>query len=183
MDNRQVAKKIGFLGRISNKLNMMNRLTLYKSIIAPHFDYCATITFLCNKGEFKKLQKLQNRAMRIILKVNKRTSIKLMLEALCLLNVRQRITLLAMVFIFKLKNNMLPKSLVENISYVGQGQTHMLRNNNDFKLPSMRKVSSQNCLYHKGLKEFNKLPANIKQEVNLVKFKKLLIEHIKVNIK
>lgn len=35
---KKVAKKIGYLARISRELPIQHRILLYKSIIAPHFE-------------------------------------------------------------------------------------------------------------------------------------------------
>jgi hypothetical protein len=43
-------------------------LLIYKSIILPHFDFCASVLYLMDKTKIGVLQKLQNRGMRIILK-------------------------------------------------------------------------------------------------------------------
>ena len=39
---------------------------VYYAIIQPHFDYCSSVWDNCNKGFKEKLQKLQNRAGRVI---------------------------------------------------------------------------------------------------------------------
>ena len=39
---------------------------VYFAVIQPHFDYCSLVWHNCNKGFKEKLQKLQNRAGRII---------------------------------------------------------------------------------------------------------------------
>ena len=39
---------------------------LYNSILAPHFDYCDTIWGTCNTTTHLKVQKMQNRAAKII---------------------------------------------------------------------------------------------------------------------
>lgn len=127
-----MAKKAGLMGWISNKLHMEGRLTLYKSIISPHFDYRESFLYLCNFNEFDRLQKLQNSALRIIIRCRRRTSIKSMLDELNLLSVKQRIVMLTMNFIFK--NRMLPEYLSEFMSYIGQHHAYRLRNINDFRL-------------------------------------------------
>ena len=63
---------------------------MFKTIVAPHFEYCESILAMANNGQFDRMQKLQNRAMRIILKCNKRTSIDSMLEALRWMNIKQK---------------------------------------------------------------------------------------------
>lgn len=180
---KKIAKKIGFLARISKNLNFMDRITVYKSIIAPHFEYCASVLYTCTQGDIEKLQLLQNRAMRIILRCNRWTSIGRMLEALCWLNVKQRITYKALTMVFKLKHNMVPVSMTEKISIVGQVQPYPLRNINDFQLHITTKSSTMNIIFHKGVIEFNKLPVDIKSETNYNKFKGLLLKHIKDKFK
>lgn len=115
---KKIAKKIGFLARISSKLTPEHRVTIYKTMIAPHFEYCASILSTCNIGEFRRLQKLQNRAMRIVLRCKKRTHVQDMLDALQWLNVKQRIMYRMLVMIFKVKNNLMPKYLSDKIKYV-----------------------------------------------------------------
>lgn len=133
-------------------------------MIAPHFDYCASILYLSSEGDFEQLQKQQNRAMRIILKCEQSTSIKDMLNALSFLNVKQRVKFLTLTFIHKIKQQKLPRYLSSKVQYVRESQHYNLRNNNDFRLPKVSRASSQNCLYYKGLCEFNQLPVTIKEE-------------------
>lgn len=176
---KKVAKKIGFLSRIQNKLNFSHKVLIYKSIIAPHFDFCATILFLSKKSEMDRMQKLQNRAMRTILKCNKYTSVDLMLETLQWLSIKQRIYLRTFITIFNLKNKTLPEYLQSNLKY----STHRynVRNKNDFKLTFTRTTNAQNSLFYKGLKLFNELPDLIKNEKKLNNFKRKCIDFIKIN--
>jgi hypothetical protein len=76
--------------------------TLYKSIILPHFDFCASVLYLMDKTKVGVLQKLQNRGMRIILKCNKYTPIRLMLSTLQWMSVEQRLYYMSMIFMFKM---------------------------------------------------------------------------------
>ena len=64
---------------------------MFDTIVLPHLDYCCNIwgtTSDTNKG---KLQKIQNRGMRIILKCHPRTHIADMLSNLKWLSIKQRI--------------------------------------------------------------------------------------------
>ena len=56
------------MARLTKLVNMNYRIKLYNHIIIPHFVYCPSILFLLNATQMDKLQKLQNRAMRMILK-------------------------------------------------------------------------------------------------------------------
>jgi len=54
----KVAKKYGVLSRLARNLTVTARKNIYTAVIAPHFDYCSTLLFLCNDNYFGKLQKL-----------------------------------------------------------------------------------------------------------------------------
>lgn len=67
------------------------RKIIYSTIVLPHFEYYSTIYFNCNKKQIATLQKIQNRAMRIILKCNLETPRDFMLNALKWMSISQRI--------------------------------------------------------------------------------------------
>ena len=59
-------KKIGVLARSTKLVNKNYTIKVYNSIILPHLVYCPSILFLLNTTQMEKLQKFQNRAMRVI---------------------------------------------------------------------------------------------------------------------
>jgi len=46
---KKIGKKTSFLNRVGNYISICTRCTIYKIIIAPHFEYCATL--LISMGE------------------------------------------------------------------------------------------------------------------------------------
>ena len=62
----KVSPKIGILYRLSKFLSQKILNIIYNTIIQPDFDYCVTVWGNCSSVHFNKLQKLQNRAARII---------------------------------------------------------------------------------------------------------------------
>ena len=64
----KVSPKIGILYRLSKFLSQNILNIIYNTIIQPDFDYCVTVWGNCSSVHFNKLQKLQNRAARIICK-------------------------------------------------------------------------------------------------------------------
>jgi len=68
---KKIDKKISFLNRIGKSITMYVRCLIYKSIIAPHFEYCATLIINMGETQLNMLQKAQNRAMRVILHCDK----------------------------------------------------------------------------------------------------------------
>ena len=61
---------VSFLGRLRYYLNESLLVQIYQSIILPNFDYADIVWNSASKSNLEQLQKLQNRAGRIILKVN-----------------------------------------------------------------------------------------------------------------
>lgn len=172
----KISKKIGYLRRIRSKLSYSNALMLYNALVLPHFDYCATIIFSCSDTVKARLQLLQNKGMRMLLKCNYYTPIQNMLNALGWMNVRQRINYQVLVFIFKMKYNLFPEYLSNNLSYIQEVQPYELRRGDDFRLQQWKSSRGQNQLMYNGLRLFNNLPNDIKLERCLSKFRKLIIE-------
>lgn len=175
---RKISKKIGFFARISNKLSIGNRVKVYKSIIAPHFEYCSSILSSFNVGEFGQLQKLQNRAMRIILRCKPDTSVNLMLDTLKWMSVKQRIMFRTMIVVFQIKNGLLPNYLCSKLSNVGDRNPYNVRNAEDLRPNN----DARNTIFYDGAIMFNGMPKEIKSETDFKVFKRLLSDEIKSKI-
>ena len=57
---------IGALRRVKPFVPLCTLVTLYRSLIEPYFDYCSPLWDTCGKQLKDKLQKIQNRAGRVI---------------------------------------------------------------------------------------------------------------------
>jgi hypothetical protein len=91
---KKIAKKIGFLERISRKLTSRTKIMIYKSIIQPHIDDCFSIIFMENEGEMRSLKKAR------------RTHIRWMLDVLGYHSIKLRVNFNTLILIFKIKNNL-----------------------------------------------------------------------------
>lgn len=177
---KKIAKKLGFIKRIRKDVTTLTLINIYNVIVKPHFEYCSTVLFLCNEGRIHRLQMLQNRAMRSILRCNRYTSINFMLNSLKWLSVKQRIVMNMLIFVFKVKNNIMPKYLTKYVLHVSEIQPYNLRNMHDLRLPNFLTAKSQNSLIYKGFHLFNQLPNIAKYITNLRMFKTYVIEFVKV---
>ena len=66
----KVNSGLGILRLLRDIVDYQTLIVIYLSIIQPHFDYCSQIWGCLGKGLSDKLQKLQNRAFRIITREN-----------------------------------------------------------------------------------------------------------------
>ena len=62
----KVSRAIGFLKHAKSFLPEKSLRAMYTGIVEPHFRYCCSIWGCCGLTEINRLQKLQNRAARII---------------------------------------------------------------------------------------------------------------------
>lgn len=180
----KIAKKVNYLGRVGNVIGTWTKLLIYKTIILPHLNFCASILFLLNNTEISNMQKKQNQALRTILKCSRYTSIRYMLESTGLLSVKQTIFVNAMTVIYKIKNGLLPPHLLEECTFVEDIHNYDTRSRGNFYVTTVTTNYSQNNLFHKGLIEFNKLPVELKNSESLVSFKnkcrKYAVEYVDI---
>lgn len=178
---KKISKKLGYLSRIGKNLDMQTRNLVYKTIIAPHFEYCSTIMWCTSDCNLKKLQMLQNKAMRIVLFVDRRTHVPFMIDVLQWLTIEQRLALNMCMF---LKNVLLNnfKNFDEFMVKNSAIHKYSTRTASAFHFFSHNKSGSQKCIFYNGLKFYNGLDESIREEIDLKIFKRKCIEHVKANI-
>ena len=64
--SKKVASGIGALKRIRPFVSQRSLPFIHNSLVKPYFDYCNVVWGNCNKTLANKLQKLQNRAARVL---------------------------------------------------------------------------------------------------------------------
>lgn len=177
---KKLGQKLSVISRLRKELNCQQKLNLYKSIVQPHFNYCASVLFLSKESDINRLQKIQNKFMRQILKTNKFESQNTLLSKLQLLSVKQAIYFRTFIFIYKIINGKTAQYLTNRIRNNYDSNTHSmtLRNANEISLTNSHKLCSQNSLFYRGVQLFNALPIVIKEEKSSTRFQKLLYKHI-----
>ena len=63
---KKIASGIGALKRVRTFVPHETLRSIFMSLVQPHFDYCNSVWGCCGKTLTSKLQKLQNRAARIL---------------------------------------------------------------------------------------------------------------------
>ena len=90
MTIKKISSVIGALKGIRPTITIDVANKIYKAIIQPHIDYCSTVWDGLGVTLLDKIQKLQNRAARIITQSNYHTSASNLLEELGWDNVSTR---------------------------------------------------------------------------------------------
>ena len=96
---------MNFFYRISSFLGPTILLKIYKMTILPILDYGCIVWGLCSKKNSNFLERLQNKAMRIILRTNHLTCTQSMRERLGLLTLFNRRRYLRLQLVYKIVND------------------------------------------------------------------------------
>ena len=98
------SQQIGVLTRLRNLIPTPAKLQLFKAAILPHLTYCSTVWNFCRASDRRKLERIQERALRAVFNSRSDSYENLLLQANLPI---QDIAIL----MFKAKNNLLPKYL------------------------------------------------------------------------
>ena len=146
---QKLSRLIGFLGRLRHVINESSLNTIYKTVMVPHFDYGDVVwqsaSKTCKSSLFS-LQKLQNRAGRIIMKVNpfSHVSNQHVHEKLMWQYLEYRYTKHLWTMVYKILNNLTPNYITENITF--KTFDYALRSNQNFNLPKPKTNSCKRSI-------------------------------------
>ena len=123
------SKGIGMIRRIKKFVPQSTLLKVYNAIVLSHFDYCSLVWDNCSDYLLNKLQKLQNRAARVITGRTYETRSKDVLKELNWQPLSERLNRNKCIFMHKIKNNVMPQSVIDMFK-IKENQVYQLRSNN-----------------------------------------------------
>ena len=136
IDNIQtkISKGIGMLRRMKKIVPITALKKVYNAIILPHFDYCSLVWDNCSDYLIDKLQKLQNRAARVITGATYETRSHDVLKELHWQPLKERLKHKKLLFMRKIRNNELPISTTNMFDIKTNSRYNLRSNNRDFTL-------------------------------------------------
>ena len=87
---KKIASAIGALKRVRSFITTKTAVQVYQALIQPHFDYCCSVWDTLGETLSNKVQKLQNRAIRVITRSPYDASANPLLDSLHLDNLSLR---------------------------------------------------------------------------------------------
>ena len=169
-----VSHKLFLLSKIRKYLTKKQALTIFKSKILPYFDYGDIFCIGSHEKSLDKLQKMQNRALRICLKAPLLTSVKslhLVANVPLLVNRRQAHLLN---FMYKRKSN---------TNYLAnKGRNTRLFEGTVLNSILARNKTAKRSTYIKGAIAWNMLPARVRNIPTYEAFKNHQKEWLKGTI-
>lgn len=175
----KIARGVGMLRRLKHFLPKRVLLMIYHSIVYPYISYGCLIWSSNFYSNFKRVQILQNKAVRIIGKYVKDVNdTSACFKSLNLLNVGQLRDYQAAVFVFQCVHNLVPS--VFRDTYRANSDIHEYDTRNSDKLVIELKSSTRSGfrLQFLGTAVWNSLPVSIRAAEHLLEFKRKLKEYL-----
>ena len=142
---------------------------LMRAFITSQFQYCPLIWMFHSRQLNQKINKIQERALRITYKDTESTFSEL-LQKDCAVTIHTKNLQILMTEMYKTKNGLNPSSMQE--IFRENTTQYNLRNNNEFTQPRVRSVSNgTEIVRFKGPQLWQTLPLTIRNSENLCQFK------------
>lgn len=169
---KKASQQLNVLKRIGNQLTKLGKLTIYYSFILSNFNYCPLVWHFCGEGNTKKLEKIQERALRFIYNDFSSTYEQLLVKSkLPSLRIR-RLRSLA-IEVYKIINKQTPVYLHELITK--KENSYCFRYKNMMNIPRVNTTRyGLHSMRYAAAKLWNNLPNEFREDMGLNQFKSLI---------
>ena len=172
----EIYPKLCFLNRLSHFLSHETLLKIYKQTILPAIDYRSIIWIDCSKVMSDKLERLQNQALRSILKKDRKTCTHWLCEKCHLLSLKNRRRFLCFQLVFKIvKRHNCPENYLATRASLG---LRSLRDDSLLNIPAARSTMGQKTLQYSAVKDWKRLPEEFRDITNFKYFKTELFKYL-----
>ena len=166
---KKASRKIGVLARLRNLIPCKTKLQLYLTAILPHLTYCQIVWHFCKQSERRKLERLQERALRAIYNCRTDTYEDLLRRA-NLPSLYNRRLQEILILMYKVKNGLAPDYIGELFNFVNKG--YSLRNA-DFDIPRYLTVRyGKHSIRYLGPYLWSRLSSTDRQRPSLDNFRR-----------
>jgi len=169
---KKAARGLGVMRQIRDFVPKGTLENIYHTMVLPHFDYCAPVWDTCGKGLCDRMQKIQNRAARIITRSDYTIRSCDILQSLSWAKLedrrfQQKVT--AMYKIIKIGN--MPEYLSKLFQNVSSVHNYNLRGcHSNLTLPQPRTEAMKKSYKYSGAAAWNSLPVWVPESPTLINF-------------
>ena len=158
-----------------------------RSLVLSRIDYANSLLYGANETDLKRLQRLQNKAARLVFACGRDQSSSQLLTTLHWLPVKERIRFKILLYVYKSLHGEAPSYLTDclnlyNVSdSFSDGTRRRLRSSSDVTrlvIPRTRRRFGDRSFSTIGPRLWNELPANIREAPSTRVFKRLLKTHL-----
>ena len=175
---KKAINSIRNLHKVNQLIPQKQRVLLYNSLVASHYNYADTVWSGCGVTNEKKLQNTQNFAARSILGRRKSTSATNALKTLQFLPLKDKRKVHEAVYAHKAINSKLPQEITDN--YKNQLSKQNLRSSakQTLNIPKHKTQHYQKSPMYRTIKTWNSTPVELRLEATTATFKKKFQTHL-----
>ena len=172
----KVSSGIGALKKLKEFVDRDTLVLVYNALIQPHFDYCCEVWDELGKGLGERLQKLQNRAARVVMNFkNEHGQSILARTALGWTSLEERRALMKAKLMYKTVNQLAPQRLCNIFQSSNTVNSYNLRGSSTgLFIPRSRTEFFKKSFSYSGAKLWNRIPENILNSISYNSFCKNL---------
>ena len=155
---------------------------MYSSIVEPHFRNCCSVLGCCGETLLDKLQKLQNRAARIVTNssYSYNASPLPLIGSLGWLTIKEMIEFETATTVYKSLHGLAPEYMQLMFTKLSENTSRSLRNTDtDLRIPRFAISYGQRSFSYRGVTVWNKLSTEIKNAPHWLFSKNLLKQSLK----
>ena len=167
------------IGQIRHYLTQKSTARLVHAFVTSKLDYCNSLLFGLPERELMKVQRVQNIAARLVLRVPRHEHIPPVIESLHWLPIQQRTVYKILLITFKALKGMAPIFISDLLALYKPSRA--LRSSSDCRLSvinSSTKFYGNRSYAFAAANLWNKFPANIRHAPSLCIFKSKLKTHL-----
>lgn len=176
----KISPAVGLLYKFKNKFDQQTKLLLYQALMQSHINYLLIIYGSKNSTDLKSLQRVQNRALKVIY------NLPLLYSTLSLYKDVTK-TILPIIGLYKMRVLMF---VFKSLQSIGRNAIHFTRNQNNFNTRNCSNLRVARCrlettkqgIQYIGPLEFNNLPPNLKNTQRISIFKENLKKYLLQNL-
>ena len=175
---KKVTSGVGALRRIRDFVDRETLISIYNALVRPHFDYCSEVWDTLGIGLSTRLQKLQNRAARIVMGMTNDTPGLEAITALGWETLESQRAKSKAVQMYKVLNDLAPNALVNLFMRKSDVTDYELRGSStSLQIPFPRTENIKKSFSYDGAKLWNSLPEDLRDLATLPKFKSRISAH------
>ena len=144
------ARGVGILCRAKKFFSVKTLVDLYHAFIHPYMYYCVEIWGNTNPTYLKPIVKVQKRAVKIIMGASRRSSSEDILKLLRIVPFSKLHTLGVYVFLYKLINNAVPKSISATFQFNNNIHNHGTRQSQNIHIDSVTCTPRRRCIRYQA---------------------------------
>ena len=173
---KKVSCALKVIRRMKQFVPTSTLLDIYNSIVLPHFDYCSSVWGNCGKVLRDKLQKLQNRAARVITFAHLDTPSSEALDSLNWESLEQRRLRLDSNFMYKVTHGLTPNYLFELFKKTSERHNYALRGaEHNLVLPKPMRDFRKRSFSYRGAVTWNSLATQLREAPSLSSFRNIML--------